>query len=497
MKLVRKLFVCWAVAIMGITASFANNLQINNVQVGSNHTISFDISWENSWALDMVSKQGNHDAVWIFIKYKNDNGNWQHLGLSSDNASHQSDSLAIETVADGKGVFLKGKNPGAVNINTSKVTLNWTDKYLSGNYDFKVFGIEMTWVPEGSFYVGDGVSYYGLTRGDKKSPFRIESENAIKTGKDSLSLIDTGKSAPAGDIPESFPKGYNGFYCMKYETTQQQYIDFLNCLNYTQQKNHVTTSPDAASGSFAFGTARVNRNGIIIQNSGKAAAAPAVFACDAFADNLVNNANDGQNRACNFLNWNDLAAYLQWAALRPMTELEFEKTCRGPLKPVAQEFAWGTPYTLDANTTINEGTANETVKENPGTDTGLASFGYAGLQGPLRAGFAANLKSDRLKAGAGYYGNMEMSGNLWEMCIVLSKEGLNYAGIPGDGNLPNDGFANMQGWPKTDCLGGGQRGGGWNSGVVGPFRDLAVSDRFYITLAPTDRRNTSGGRGVR
>ena len=71
-----------------------------------------------------------------------------------------------------------------------------------------------------------------------------------------------------------------------------------------------------------------NRNGIVIETSSIAPDEPAVFACNASADKVFNDPTDGQDRACNFLNWNDLAAYLQWAALRPMTELEFEKICR-------------------------------------------------------------------------------------------------------------------------------------------------------------------------
>jgi formylglycine-generating enzyme required for sulfatase activity len=42
----------------------------------------------------------------------------------------------------------------------------------------------------------------------------------------------------------------------------------------------------------------------------------------------------------NILSWFDVAAYLDWAALRPMTELEFEKVCRGPENRIAGEYAW-------------------------------------------------------------------------------------------------------------------------------------------------------------
>jgi len=475
----------------------ANNLHITNVQVSGNNKISFSISWENSWALDSTSAPNNHDAAWVFVKYRAANGAWQQLGLSSNVLDHQSDSLAIETVSDGAGVFLKRKKQGSGNINSANVTLQWASYLYTGSFDFKVFGIEMVWIPKGSFYVGDGASYNTLQRGDKKAPFFIGSDNGIPVGTDSLSLLDTAASAPGGPVPQAFPKGYNGVYCMKYEITQDQYVDFLNSTSYTQQKAHVTTSPDAVAGSFAFGPTMGNRNGITIATSGTDNFTPAVYFCNIHGNSIKNEPDDGETRACNFLNWNDLAAYLQWAALRPMTELEFEKICRGPNKPVAKEFAWGTPFAKDANTPEYDGTDSQRVAEVPSGDTGIASYGYTAPSGPLRAGFAANINTDRLKAGASYYGVMEMSGNLWEMCVVLSKTGLNYTALPGNGNLPDDGFADAPTWPAKDCNGAGFKGGGWNSGIAGQFRDLAVSDRFYITLLPTDRRNTSGGRGVR
>src|SRR5205814_1580703 len=50
------------------------------------------------------------------------------------------------------------------------------------------------------------------------------------------------------------------------------------------------------------------------------------------------------SRACNYLQWEDETAYLDWAALRPLTELEYEKVCRGTNPPVGFEGAWGTSY---------------------------------------------------------------------------------------------------------------------------------------------------------
>jgi formylglycine-generating enzyme required for sulfatase activity len=286
-------------------------------------------------------------------------------------------------------------------------------------------------------------------------------------------------------LASNYPKGYGGFYLMKYEVSQAQYVDFLNLLTPAQQAQHTTV------GTYMAGRPNT-RNGIMLSFLDPA---HRTWACNANVANAPFEDDDGQNRACNWLAWQDLSAYLDWAALRPITELEFEKACRGPIAPLPLEFAWGTDSVIDANTPLQDGTATEGVAETATPGAGLASHGYAGVQGPLRCGFGANASGDRLQAGAGYYGHTELSGNLWELCVSTVAEGLSFDGAFGDGELSADGAANVATWPTA--LGVGYKGGGWNSGVIPGFRDLAVSDRFYIGLASDTRRETTGGRGAR
>jgi formylglycine-generating enzyme required for sulfatase activity len=476
----------------------ANNLQIGQLEAAGNGHLRFSISWDNSWAVEGTESPYNHDAVWVFVKYRSKGGNWQHLDLSVDSAEYMAGpGLHIETVPDGKGIFLSRKDKGSGSTSPSLVSLRFAGWLPDGQYEFRVYGIEMVKVEEDAFYLGDGAGQEAFRRGDKNAPFLINSENEIALGHDSLSLNDTGKYAPPANIPSAYPKGYHAFYCMKYEISQEQYADFLNSLSFSQQKNHTAVSPASVAGTFAMSPGYYNRNGIVISSWGTDNGQPAVYSCNAATDNVFNNTDDGQNRACNFLTWADITAYLDWAALRPMTELEFEKICRGPEQAVAKEFAWGTDKVTDANTLVNDGTANESVSEVPPAGYGLASHGYDGPQGPLRDGFAANASSNRLRAGAAYYGTMEMSGNLWESCVTVNSQGLLFDGRCGDGELNADGFADVLNWPGKDGLGSGFRGGAWNSGIVGAFRDLAISDRFYAGLVLPDRRNTTGGRGVR
>ncbi len=476
----------------------ANNVSISNLQLVDAQTIRFDVAWDNAWDWDSVAEPFNHDAVWFFVKVHHPTHVWAHADVSTVVGHHTIGSpLAIETVADGKGVFIRRSDGQAGDVGETTVTLRLQSPLPANAYGIKVLGVEMVYVPEGPFYLGDSTSNNTLGRGNDKGPLLIDSENALAIGSGHQQLSTDNDAPPAGNIPAAFPKGYGGFYCMKYEISQEQYRDFLNCLTLAQQTNRTAAAPTSAMGTLALSGFSSNRNGIRIGTSSNGTV-PAVYVCDDNTSNPPNSIDDGQNRACNFLSWNDVAAWLHWAALRPITELEFEKVNRGPAYPVGGELAWGTPLVVDANTLAHDGLPNETATDAVPTGHGLASHGYAGPQGSLRCGFGGSDTSTRLTIGAGYYGALEMSGNLWELVInTNTTQGLTFTAAVGDGNLDANGNAHTTTWPGTDAQGAGHRGGGWNSGILADFRDLAISDRFYIDLAPTQRRNTGGGRGGR
>jgi formylglycine-generating enzyme required for sulfatase activity len=189
----------------------------------------------------------------------------------------------------------------------------------------------------------------------------------------------------------------------------------------------------------------------------------------------------------NYLSSVDLLAYLDWSGLRPMTELEFEKICRGPSLPVLNEFAWGNATITSLASIINAGRTDETIGT-PGANADL-SFGVSAV---VRVGIFAGASTNRIQAGAAFYGAMEMSGNVSERIISISTtEGKNYLGNHGNGILYFTGDPNETSWPSAISL--GYRGGGWLDGtLVG-----TISDRHYSDSNANGRDIACGGRGVR
>lgn len=462
-------------------SSNANNLEITGTSVsGSN--ITFNISWENSWNANVAPS--NWDAVWVFIKYQDCNTRlWAHAGLSTVAGDHTAASpLQVDPVADGKGVFIRRSALGGGNISATTITLKLN--IPAGTYNYKVFGIEMVNVPQSAFELGDGLS---------TGTFNSITVNAASQSG-GITAATIGGGGPT--VPAAFPMGYNSFYCMKYEISQLQYVEFLNSLTFSQQQNRIATDPTSATGTYVTFGSNIYRNGIVIETPGNNAAIPAVFGCDA-TNGVINNNNDGQNIAMNNLSWADLSAYLDWSALRPMTELEYEKVCRGTMPRVAGEYAWGdtniNPFysTTVLNPFLPGEVANAAVN-------GRCAYGLAssnGAYGPLRVGVFATGTSGRSSAGASFYGAMEMAGNVVERTVTVGNAtGVLYTGVLGDGSLTAIGDANQANWPApATAAGSGFRGGEY----VSPATYLRTSDRQSAASTQAVRAYTYGGRGVR
>ncbi len=495
------------------TGLLANNIQVANSSLtgntGTSVQIQFDLSWENSWRL--VS--GRWDAAWVYVKYRSSlTGPWQHANLSNTGhvpaAGSQIDPglLAPGLVYNVNtnpvvGVFVYRDAAGTGNLNLPGTQLQWNFATqgldISDIAQVQVFAIEMVYVPQGAFAAGSGgteTAAFTLTTINTATAITIPSGTGILGGQ--AGGFPTGQSPPSNT---SWPNGFNAFYCMKYEVSQQQYVEFLNTLSYTQQVTRTASLPTSVAGTAALSATNQNRNGIDIQTPGVASSTPALYACNLNGNGVYGEATDGKDIACNHLSWGDLTAYLDWSGLRPMTELEFEKACRGTIAPVPDEFPWGTTGLASiAYTLSNSGATNEGIATNYSTQGNANYSGTDGpINGPFRVGiFAANSSNTgRASAGASYYGIMELGGNLWERAVTIGNvEGRAYTGLHGNGILTVEGNPNVTNWPApTTAIGAGGRGGQWLSN----FLLLQVSSRSSATFTQSARSAEYGGRGVR
>jgi len=481
-----RLTLCLAALLLGAASVQANNLTISNVLVTGQDTandfilLQFDITWDNSWRVTSAGPNTptNWDAAWVFMKYQVAGGAWQHATLNTS-VSTLASTLAfiIDRPSDGRGVFVYRSTDGTGPVSFTGVQLVW-DYGKDGlsddepDVEVQVLGIEMVYVPEGAFAAGSG--------GSESAAFTLTTINTADATVEPTGIGSLGGEAggyPTGQIAPnaSWPNGFAAFYIQKYEISQGQYAEFLNLLTMTQAGNRF---PD--------------ENGSARHTISSDGGSPPTYTAGA------------PDRACNFINWAGGAAYADWAGLRPMTELEYEKASRGTRPPVADEFAWGTTnlHTLTYTITVStDGTPDETVS-NPGSGTGNAHhISTRGPSGPLRVGiFAASfdpLSPTREEAGATFYGVMEMSGNLLEIPVTIGRpEGRLFEGTHGDGVLtttPPFGDANADTWPGSNAVGVGFRGGAWGS----VLSILRVSARNIAATQVAGRSFVFGFRAVR
>lgn len=442
----------------------ANGLRLRQ-ELGKGSTIRVWVAWENGWHDTL-----NQDAVWLFAKEPDVETGGRHLRPQSVTLKQGSDRFQARISSDGVGVWLYARQDYSFEADSALLELYYPQ---AGSIILR--GIEMVLIPQGSFWVGDSLSNKTLAAGTGSS-YAITSDQALR-----LNHIN-GLYAPPGNdtglVQLSYPLGYQSFLCQKYEISQGAWADFVQALN-----------PDAAERWYPGLTTgalsqelRYRRSGLVVQNGLLKAAV-------------------GPDRAMGGLNWADLTAYLDWAGLRPMTETEFEKACRGPLQPVAKEYAWGTTLAQTPDSMSQDGTSAERPSHVIQPGAGWANFarpvGQLYPAGPVRQGFAASTASDRVGGGFGYWGCAELSGNVWEMCVRIQSQ-TQFDSTAGDGQLSSEATASQPGWQGVAPI---VRGGAHTSLLFNdknyPFRDLAVSDRFYQEYDCTQRRSTTGGRGVR
>jgi formylglycine-generating enzyme required for sulfatase activity len=519
------------ILLAGMVGLKANNLTISNTSYDNGTSrVSFDVSWENSWRTS-ITQPYNYDGVWIFVKVREctekNLGNpagFTHAWLSTNPGDHTAtnsnpggEALTIEVGTTniggndrGMGIFIYQTLDvtESKNISTT-VTLQWDKATQAGemaaidaadDYDVQVFGMEMVYVPQGAFYLGDGSSSNCFEDGSG-NPFQVTSENAFGVSGTLNRTID-----PAGsNVNANFPKGYDAFWIMKYEITQYQYAEFLNTLTPDQAQQR--TDADL----FTLTSRRYvmsdqndidHRQAIVLDPEGDRRTDK--FYVNLDNDNNYNEAEDGLGIACNYLNLRDVFAYLDWAALRPLTEMEYEKACRGATYPQSGEYAWGSVGITEIQGIVNSGQSNERAIA---SGVGLCNYGSggAGSSGPMRVGYAATSTTNRAEAGCSYYGVMDLTGNVFEPYISIYNTvniTTTFTNAAGNGELDSEGYHDAPSWPS--------RSGNADYGIALPNGGTWAYNQNYGTVSRRDeehfyndytfvvsRSNVIGGRGGR
>ncbi len=465
--------------------SLANNLILGTPTI-SGSTLTFTIKWDNSWKV--ADGPANWDAVWIFVKRQTCTTGtlnpWIHATLDASGQSVTGSELQVDNVTDNAGVFVRRSTNGLGNITQATVTLTLASAI--GGDNIRIFGMEMVNVPSGDFYIGDGGygSYNTVFGNATNQPVQITSATTSLTRAQYGNQNQFGSSVT---LPSTYPFGYNRFYCMKYEITCAQYVGFLNTLTYDQQlhkqqdMNWNTTPPTSAAGT-VFMSYHNTRIEIKTPGVSTTSLTPAVYACEANNNGVYDEDCDGLGLPVS-LRQEHWLTYMEWAALRPMTEFEYEKACRGPLTPINGEKAWGTVDIFQFQfTNANWGCS-------PDAQTvfalGLCNYQTGRM---YRAGSAASSITDRVHAGATYYGILDMSGSTYERCVGgWGYDYSTYTTANGDGNINSDGTCGMTIWNNMQYW---NRGGSSQNGNA-----IQVSSRQYAN--DPSYGQSQAGRGVR
>jgi hypothetical protein len=285
----------------------ASDLTISDVELvyqrdtSKELSVKFTVQWNNAWY-----NEKNHDAAWMVIKFLRGESGYKHALIAEkghailrNNLSDGSNPIiTVSSDRTGFFIFSGAKHRGPVNW-TIRIALDpailSSSSFSIWNVRVAVNGLEMVYIPEGAFTLGDpdttalrfGAFFRSDGEGKADGLIKIDSEKTlIEVGKERGRLYyrvsgrEQYEGDQAGPIPAEFPKGYQAFYIMKYELTQGQYAAFLNSLSGEQTQFRANFG---GKGYYRL------RGTIKIENDRYVAGAP--------------------NRPCNYLSWDDGDAF--------------------------------------------------------------------------------------------------------------------------------------------------------------------------------------------
>lgn len=388
--------------------------------------VELDVGWRNAWR-----NERNHDAAWIVLRTPDAQGG-SVMRLDPGGAARAEGARAgkVAISEDGVGCFVHLDEPWRGDVSW-KLSLPLMKGALSPA-DCEAFGLEMVLVPAGPFELGDehrqaretGSFYRCGPDGAPAGTFRVESEAPIRIGSMEGALhYDAGahpeyRGDRQGPLPEDFPKGTRAFYAMKYELRQGTYAAFLDRLPEEWRARRAPLGLDDEQAA----TCTIER----LENGRFTARAP--------------------DRPANFVTWDDTAAFADWMGLRPMTELEFEKAARGPVRPMPLDYPWGT---AERESLLRRVLPTRDLAH--GDDEAERDLSDA----------------TRARHGASWCWMLDLSGSLWERVVSAGHPlGRAFRGTHGDGRLdPKTGDATNADWPRGDATGRAADGIGFRGGA--------------------------------
>lgn len=447
----------------------------------------------NNWASVRIQMPHPYKATGFW------GGDWQSWANPGFAGRGSKDGITwVDLVGYTNGVPSTNNNASTANKHFS-IPLDKQDTY--NFYEFNWY-TNNTYMSSANFTIVDSVP-----GGDTANAWYYDNSNWLQyTGKTPISYAanfytfnELGNAKPIV-ADTNFPTGYKAYYIMKHELSQHAYVDFLNTLTNSQQTTRSVIGPTSATSYFynASTSAPTWRNWIRVRRSGTNEPAEYGLWCKNESKDAWDQELNGGNLAMCNMNWSDIAAYLCWAGLRPLSEWEYEKAARGNQKPLMDEFVWGnTSYTALSNTIGDISNANLPTETAPAGVNLVLPSNTATF--PMRVGVFATNASTRIQAGAGYYGALNMGDNVAEVYVNMSTAaGLKYSGEHGSGELNGNGDAIMKNWPESESTNADRGNGTGTKGCISSDVNYArTSCRTGMEKAHSSRVEWLGCRGGR